>query len=120
MLDKYIIKKLLSKSKIFLIEYCLENNNNSVNSYFLKKSVGLLLDYKIKYFPLLMSHFRSQEYLSKYLSKNVNFVLVKIDLVYIKNQLMLNKYIKNKFYIQQFINLLTKIHYFLYKIFNLK
>jgi len=122
MLEKYIIKKLLNNSKIFLLEYCLENKIKTVNTYFIKKKMGLLLGYNIKYFPILMSQYITQEDLKTYLSQNlnINFVLVKINLVYIKNKLMLFRYIKNKFFIFQFINLLIKIPYFLYKIFNLK
>lgn len=122
MLDKYIIKKLLIKSNFFLLEYCLENRVDSLNTYFVNKKVGLFLGYNIKYFPLLMSNFKSQQQLNIYLTQklNINFVLVKIDLVYIKSQKTFYKYIQNKFYIQQFINLIMKINYFLFKIFNLK
>jgi len=122
MLDKYIIKKFLFKSKFFLLEYCLENKISSVNTYFIKKKVGLFLGYSTKYFPLLMSSFLSQDQLNSYLNKNLNisFVLVKIDSVYIKSQSMFYKYIQNKLYIYQFINLILKFNYFLFNIFNLK
>jgi len=61
-----------------------------------------------------MSSFISQDQLNNYLNKNLNisFVLVKIDSVYIKSKSMFYKYIQNKSYIYQFINLLMKINYF--------
>jgi hypothetical protein len=69
-----------------------------------------------------MSQYTTQEELKTYLIQklNIRFVLVKIDLVYIKNKLMLIRYIKNKIFIYQFIALLGKIPYFLFKMFNLK
>ena len=122
MLEKFIIKKLLKNSKIFLLEYCLENKIKTVNTHFIKKKLGLNLGYNIKYFPVLMSQYTAQEEVKTHLIQNINisFVLVKLDLVYIKNKIMLFSYIKNNKFIYKFIALLVKTPYFLFKLFNLK
>lgn len=122
MLDKYIFKKILTKSKIYLLEYRLDNKNSLANTYFVKKNLKLSLNYKINFFPLSLIYFSTIKNLSLYLKKTfpINFVLVKINSLFIKNKIMFDKYIKNKFNIYMFFKILTQIQHFFFKVFNLK
>ena len=122
MLDNYILKKLLKKFKLYLLEYSLNTESNVDNKYFIKKKLKLNLNYNINLFPLLLSCFGSLNALSEHIKKTLssNLVLIKISYIIIKTKFMYFSYVQNLFFIVKFFSILKNFNSFLFNLFKIK